>query len=347
MARADFEAIKARADLGALALAAGVRLKARGATRSGLCPFHQEKTPSFTIRGHRFRCFGCGAAGTAIDFVARLEGIDAVAAAKRLAGELGLADAAPLDPAAKARADAERRSAREAAEREAALDQARRRATAQEIWRGARSGAPEIARYLAARLDMTGLAVPASLRFEPRCYDGGAKDFFPAMIAPVQDAAGHFLGIHRTFLAPGGAGKRDRRHGPAKMTLGAIGGGHVRLTGLTPRAVLGEGIETTLAFFGALTRAGRGAGWCAIAGLSLGNLCGEGFGATPDRGRAALVLPRGTAELILLEDNDMTDPRRREEAYARAAAKFARAGIAVRRVTPPAGFDFADLQGAA
>ena len=61
-------------------------LKRRGRTLVGLCPFHNERTPSFTVYPdtHSFYCFGCGAAGTAIQFVQRAENLDFVEAVKLL-----------------------------------------------------------------------------------------------------------------------------------------------------------------------------------------------------------------------------------------------------------------------
>lgn len=48
------------------------------------CPFHDDRTPSMKV-DRRFHCFGCGADGDVIDFVARLHGLDAKAAAEKLA----------------------------------------------------------------------------------------------------------------------------------------------------------------------------------------------------------------------------------------------------------------------
>ena len=48
-----------------------VPLKKAGATWKGLCPFHQEKTPSFNVNKDKgfFKCFGCGAGGDVVKFV--------------------------------------------------------------------------------------------------------------------------------------------------------------------------------------------------------------------------------------------------------------------------------------
>lgn len=69
-----------------------VTLKRRGATLVGLCPFHNEKTPSFTVypATQSFYCFGCGAGGDAITFVKKIENLDYLDAVKALAQRAGL-----------------------------------------------------------------------------------------------------------------------------------------------------------------------------------------------------------------------------------------------------------------
>ena len=69
-----------------------VTLKRRGATLVGLCPFHNEKTPSFTVylATPSFYCFGCGAGGDAITFVKKIENLDYLDAVKTLAQRAGL-----------------------------------------------------------------------------------------------------------------------------------------------------------------------------------------------------------------------------------------------------------------
>lgn len=69
-----------------------VRLKRRGRTFVGLCPFHGEKTPSFTVypESNSFYCFGCGAGGDVVTFVRRIENLDYVDAVKFLADRAGL-----------------------------------------------------------------------------------------------------------------------------------------------------------------------------------------------------------------------------------------------------------------
>ena len=69
-----------------------VTLKRRGATLVGLCPFHNEKTPSFTVypATQSFYCFGCGAGGDAITFLKKIENLDYLDAVKTLALRAGL-----------------------------------------------------------------------------------------------------------------------------------------------------------------------------------------------------------------------------------------------------------------
>ena len=76
-----------------------VRLVKRGREHTGLCPFHNEKSPSFTVSEDKgfFHCFGCGAHGDVIGFVMRSEGLAFPEAVERLAGEAGL-QVPMLDP---------------------------------------------------------------------------------------------------------------------------------------------------------------------------------------------------------------------------------------------------------
>src|SRR5947208_15502373 len=69
-----------------------VRLRKSGSTYKGLCPFHQEKTPSFTVSPARgtFKCFGCGEGGDAIAFVEKLDQVDFVGAIEVLAQRFGV-----------------------------------------------------------------------------------------------------------------------------------------------------------------------------------------------------------------------------------------------------------------
>ena len=69
-----------------------VSLKRAGSNLKGLCPFHSEKTPSFTVypETQSFYCFGCGAGGDVINFVMRTENLDYRAAIETLAKRAGI-----------------------------------------------------------------------------------------------------------------------------------------------------------------------------------------------------------------------------------------------------------------
>ena len=64
-----------------------VVLKRTGVNHKGLCPFHEEKTPSFTVYASSFHCFGCGVHGDIIEFVKQYYQLDFVEALEKLTGE--------------------------------------------------------------------------------------------------------------------------------------------------------------------------------------------------------------------------------------------------------------------
>lgn len=69
-----------------------VNLKRTGSNKTGLCPFHSEKTPSFTVftNTETFHCFGCGAGGDVITFIMRAENLEYTAALEFLAKRAGM-----------------------------------------------------------------------------------------------------------------------------------------------------------------------------------------------------------------------------------------------------------------
>ena len=79
-----------------------VKLVRKGRRFTGLCPFHSERTPSFSVVDDQgfYHCFGCGAHGDAISFLRETDGLDFMEAVERLAGMAGLEvpRSAPEDP---------------------------------------------------------------------------------------------------------------------------------------------------------------------------------------------------------------------------------------------------------
>jgi DNA primase len=105
------EEIKCKADLAAI-VSQKTRLTRKGKDFWGLCPFHQEKTPSFKVdqQAGSWYCFGCQAGGSVFDFVMREQGITFSEAIQVLAQRLGLQiDRQPLTPAQKQRQEERQR----------------------------------------------------------------------------------------------------------------------------------------------------------------------------------------------------------------------------------------------
>lgn len=84
-----------------------IELKKSGANYSACCPFHSERTPSFTVSEHKqfYHCFGCGASGDVIDFVKEYYNLDFVDACKHLGHQ---ADISPIKAEVNKRKNMER-----------------------------------------------------------------------------------------------------------------------------------------------------------------------------------------------------------------------------------------------
>jgi len=87
----DFDLVKDRVDLVQL-VSERVQLRKAGRAYSGLCPFHAEKTPSFTVDPDRrtFHCWGCGEKGDVFDWLIKTDGVDKAEALRILADKAGV-----------------------------------------------------------------------------------------------------------------------------------------------------------------------------------------------------------------------------------------------------------------
>jgi len=96
----DFDTVKERVDIVQL-VGERVTLKKVGRAYSGLCPFHSEKTPSFTVDPDRrtYHCFGCGRHGDVFTWLEELDGLEPVEALKVLAERAGVELTTRRDPA--------------------------------------------------------------------------------------------------------------------------------------------------------------------------------------------------------------------------------------------------------
>jgi DNA primase len=221
---ADFlEELKARSGLAEI-VGRHVRLIRRGRELTGLCPFHAEKTPSFTVSEDKgfFHCFGCGAHGNVIDFVMRIDGLDFREAVERLATAAGMT--MPQE-----RADDRARAARrsglhdvvEAAARvfeahltsregEPALAYLHRRGVDGELIARFRLGFALDARgALKAALARQGFAedlmVEAGLLVRPEDGGAGAYDRFRGRVMfPITDRRGRVIAFGGRSLGDGG-----------------------------------------------------------------------------------------------------------------------------------------------
>ncbi|MBI5194566.1 MAG: toprim domain-containing protein, partial [Nitrospirae bacterium] len=86
ISKKEIEAVKRSHDLVSVVESHGIKLRKKGSNYVGLCPFHEEKTPSFTVnpKTNLYHCFGCNAGGDVIGFVTKKEGIGFREAYERL-----------------------------------------------------------------------------------------------------------------------------------------------------------------------------------------------------------------------------------------------------------------------
>lgn len=299
--RLDLDAIRRDNPLPDVAAGAGVVLKQTNKEWVGLCPFHSERSPSFTVfdGGNRFHCFGCGAGGDVLDFVQALHGVGLREAGEILGGgELPVVSLPPIPPD----------------------DGANRTDEAIAIWDAAQPIKDTLAEtYLRWRgID---IALPDCLRFASLRY-GRSGPEYPVLVAAVSDVAGRIMGIQRTYLARDGRGKADVPK--AKLSLGRVSGGAVRLTEPARALILTEGVEDALSLIQTLGRAA----WATCGTSNLGKV----------------VLPPMTEDVVIGADNDEAG----ESAARKAAETYAQQGCRVKILRPLPGFKDhnSELQGA-
>jgi len=148
-----------------------VQLKKSGATHKGLCPFHGEKTPSFTVSASRqtYHCFGCGVHGNAIGFLMEHSGLSFVDAVRDLAQQLGMQ--VPEDEAS----PEERQRATELKQKQATLSDVLARAA--EHYRKQLKASPRAVAYLKGRGLSGEVAAHFGLGYAPEGWRGLASVF--------------------------------------------------------------------------------------------------------------------------------------------------------------------------
>jgi putative DNA primase/helicase len=274
---------------------------ALGGSRSGgwwrcRCPVHQSAGPTLALRdGADNLVIKCHAGCAPVEILYELR-------------RLGLLDGTyrPRNAQFKVDADDETKGARN-------------RDFATTIWNAAEPAerSPQIARYFRSR-DII-LPPPRTLRWARSCRhpNGSTRS---AMIALVHDCDGEQIGIHRTYLLADGTAKAPVD--PARLSLGPIKGGAVRLAPVAETLMVGEGIETCLAAMQATAMPA----WAALS----------------TSGLTALFLPPVVREIIILVDNDVNGAG--ERAARSAAERWLAEGRRVRLAIPPVpGTDFNDV----
>jgi hypothetical protein len=285
-----------------------LRLKRDGNLLIGLCPFHGEKTPSFTIYTDHFHCFGCGAHGDVFDWLMQAHRMTFAEAVAYLGGG-GTGTAMQSDrPKRHAEAGAGKRNA----------------AIARTIW--GECSLPDgtiVEDYLRGRgLELPGLSFHFEghccrdepvLRFHPQC-PRGKRERLPAMVALMTDPVTREpRGIHRTFLLPDGSGHIG------KMMLGMAG--IIRLyEPETAGLGIAEGIETALAV---AQRVGWGPVWAVGSAGGIRNFP---------------PLTERTLNIFVDRDDDGVGLSSAEH----CASRWAEAGLETFIHTPPTGEDWAD-----
>jgi DNA primase len=155
-----------------------VQLKKGGANFMGLCPFHGEKSPSFSVSPTKqfYHCFGCGKNGNAISFLMDHAGMNFVEAVKELAGQIGLqVPEEERSPQERERAAAER-------QKQATLTDVLEKAG--EAWRKQLKGSPRAVAYLKGRGLSGEIARRFGLGYAPDGWHGLAS-VFPAYDDPL------------------------------------------------------------------------------------------------------------------------------------------------------------------
>ena len=328
------QAIRDRVDLVELA-GRFVALKPSGRNHKGLCPFHDEKTPSFNVNADRqvFHCFGCGAGGNAFTFLMRHENLTFPEAARELGRAVGI-------------------EVREEGGPEAGLSERVREANdvAQAFFREELASPRGAAarRYLAERgLDAQALEL-FGIGFAPDRWDGLLERLRSAQV-PAELAARAGLLVERER-----GGHYDRLRGrvtfPIRDARGRVLGFGGRALGLdqepkyvnSPETPLYRKREVLFGFPGALEpmrRAGRAVvveGYFDVVALQRAGVgeavatCGTAL--TEDHTRE---LRRRTREVVLLFDGDEAGRR----AVRGALEVLLPAGLRVRTAVLPDGED--------
>jgi DNA primase len=204
----QIEQVRSRADIVEV-IGAHVRLRKAGRNFVGLCPFHGEKTPSFTVNREKgfFHCFGCGAGGTVFNFLMRMDGATFPEAVRTLANRYGItiAEETRRDPRAMAEREAMLRAAEVASEffthvlweekaGAPAREYLKKRGIDTDTTKAFKLGFAPAGSSLAAALGKRGLMEAGARIGVIKASGSGAADmFWGRLMFPIHDAAGRVI----------------------------------------------------------------------------------------------------------------------------------------------------------
>ena len=256
---------------------ASVALTKKDGLLVGICPFHSEKTGSFTVYPDHYHCFGCGAHGDAIQFARELRGLEFGEAVRWILGS-----------------DLNSTSPRKVPNQESDRDAQRKQQAALVIWRNAQpTENTPVETYLRGR-GIT-LDIPASIRYAPDLKHGPTGMLMPAMVAAIQGPNRTITGIHRTYLVSDGSKKAPVTQD--KMMLGKCATGAVRLAIAAESLILAEGLETALS----VMQATSNPTWACLS----------------TSGLKTVVLPQGVLEVVIAADGDDPGEKAAQDAAQR------------------------------
>ncbi|WP_346906741.1 CHC2 zinc finger domain-containing protein [uncultured Roseibium sp.] len=283
-----------------------VKLTRQGPEWTGCCPFHQEKTPSFTVNDAKgfFHCFGCHVHGDILDWWQKAEGLNFNEARDRLRNEAG---------------ELTTNFVRHTEIPSPSIDESalQKQKEARTIWRESQPLPGTIGeRYLRHARQIGIDALPNCLRFHPGLMpDPRHSERCPAMITGVTNSHGKLVAIQRTFLRLDGSGKAA--FSAPKRSLGPVGQGVVRLASAETILGIAEGVETGLSAMELFSVPV----WCVL-GSNL----------------ARVELPNSVGRVVVFADRG----RAGEDAAAKARYAFRSQGRKVVVRFPEIGEDFND-----
>ncbi|MDO7843437.1 CHC2 zinc finger domain-containing protein [Sphingomonas immobilis] len=299
------------------------KLTNRGrAEKAGLCPFHDEKSPSFEVNDAKgtYYCHGCGTSGDAMSFLMRKAGLTFADAYRALAG-----DDFPVV--------SEEERARRKAEDAAML--AYRLEVAREVWAKSVPAAGTPAEVYARSRGIT-RPLPDTARFvmAPRWRNpetGEVGRDHPALACALLDADGAVVGVQCVFLAAGGRRKYERTYddgtkAKAKLSFGVIVGSAFRASGT---AFYGDAIDNDPAREIVVCEGPEDGLTLAqeMPTRSIWVACGTAL-------MPRLVLPPAIRSIVLAGDNNSAGRTAVEE----ARSAFVEQGLAVSTMYPETGF---------